>query len=1361
MNKLSHLSFLLIKKIIFRGAKKAKVVAQKTLISFLALLFVIQPVAFVFVPQTASAQGQVCSQNSDCDDGDPLTTDTCEVGVCVFTHMDSDADGFNSSIDCDDDNPSVYPGATETCNGLDDNCDGTPDDPSSIDASTWFQDSDLDTFGDEGGLSQQACSQPQGYILDGTDCDDDNPSVYPGATEVCDDGFDNNCDGTTDEGCAPAPICSDGNINQVSEQCDDGNLADGDGCSATCQNEVGSLRVDKQIDDDGDGIFEGGNTEANNLGMTYRQDDGGDNMMGDTLLNVLVSSDSVIHSVSETQLTGYQFNGWYTTGSANSCISPEGFSLPVPVTITSNNLTEITLCNSKVITDTDEDGDGVPDSQDNCPSLLNADQLDTDSDTIGDLCDPDDDQDGVADASDNCLLVPNPDQIDSDADGTGDACAAPLETLVINEFDYDQTSTDTAEFIEIKNAGKGTVNLDAYELRLINGSDGTVYATIDLPDADLASGDYYVVCGNLDNVSNCDLDVIPDTNLIQNGPNDAIALYNGSGIIVDTVSYDGDLAGYTEGTSAQEDLNGLPGKGLSRYPDGQDTNNNSTDFDFMCVTPGSENTCVVPVVTHTLTYTAGANGSITGTSPQTVNDGEDGTEVTAVADPGYHFTNWDDGILTAARTDTNVTTDISVTANFEADIVPPDTIAPTCTTGVLNGDGASDTVELVLTCSHMTKFVNSQTTIADATDLGKMGIVGWHGPHYPNNATISGDELTLVFNAEDGTFTQDINIDAGALANSSDVLNSAISISGGSITDNAIPKVFASAISTPKLANEAGGFEFGLSNTEGGDLTYGGGCTTDNTTIGWTNLWTSLKWSGKSDFPEGVYDSCTITITDAAGNAGIGTVPTFIVDLAGPVMGEVTITPLYDDGSTNYISGVSTISAPMTDAGTGVNGSTCAYSIDGGNNLNTDSTSWDGTNCVFTNVSTIGATGINVSAQDNVPHPSVINPVNVPVTVDSTAPTASITFPPTGTSLRGAVTITADALDTESGVAKVEFYHSSINPTLIGEDATSPYSMDWDTTSVSDGSHNIYIKAYDNVGNSTDFISISVIIDNNPPTISLDSPADGTILNSNGVELQFTPTDGVSSTIDCDLFNGVESRGLSDLTSGVQVNHAVAPLLDGSYQWYMTCTDESGNSATSETRTYTIDTILPNVSSLISLDSTLNENISSVRLDVTYDEAMDTLINPTITFSEEMSSILSGESGTWLDSTTYRVIYSFADTDQEINPVNATVNGAKDVAGNTQNEYTGFAFMIDTLAPTVTGVATTTADGSYTIGQVVDFEVTFSQAVNVSGGTPEFLVNAGPGRKAVYNSGSGDTTLLFNYTVGTADGTAYRWKHKS
>jgi hypothetical protein len=76
--------------------------------------------------------------------------------------------------------------------------------------------------------------------------------------------------------------------------------------------------------------------------------------------------------------------------------------------------------------------------------------------------------------------------------------------------------------------------------------------------------------------------------------------------------------------------------------------------------------------TYTLTYTAGANGTIVGTSPQTVDYNGSGTLVTATPDAGYHFVSWSDGVLTAARTDTNVTADLNVAAAFA---INPDALA--------------------------------------------------------------------------------------------------------------------------------------------------------------------------------------------------------------------------------------------------------------------------------------------------------------------------------------------------------------------------------------------------------------------------------------------------------------------------------------------------------------------------------------------------------------------------------------------------------------------------------------------------------------------------------------------------------------
>jgi Putative metal-binding motif/FG-GAP repeat len=114
--------------------------------------------------------------------------------------LDFDHDGYNEQTDCDDHNPIVHPDAAETCNGLDDNCDGEIDELGAVDGETWFADSDGDSFGDAASFVS-ACEQPSAYVDNAQDCDDNNADVLPTGTEVCDDA-DNDCDGNIDEGTA-------------------------------------------------------------------------------------------------------------------------------------------------------------------------------------------------------------------------------------------------------------------------------------------------------------------------------------------------------------------------------------------------------------------------------------------------------------------------------------------------------------------------------------------------------------------------------------------------------------------------------------------------------------------------------------------------------------------------------------------------------------------------------------------------------------------------------------------------------------------------------------------------------------------------------------------------------------------------------------------------------------------------------------------------------------------------------------------------------------------------------------------------------------------------------------------------------
>jgi hypothetical protein len=204
----------------------------------------------------SGASGDGVGDACDCDDN---ICDGRERDYCIaqgtpdpkcFT--DNDNDGYASDVDCNDNDPSIHPGATELCNGIDDDCNGQTDDgltaplnskqqgvcagstktcsgaggwsddyssvakyevqETSCDdldndcngrvdeglKTIYYQDSDSDGYGNPA-VSQQACTKPPGYVDDNTDCSDDNAAINPGATEVC-NCRDDNCNGQIDEG---------------------------------------------------------------------------------------------------------------------------------------------------------------------------------------------------------------------------------------------------------------------------------------------------------------------------------------------------------------------------------------------------------------------------------------------------------------------------------------------------------------------------------------------------------------------------------------------------------------------------------------------------------------------------------------------------------------------------------------------------------------------------------------------------------------------------------------------------------------------------------------------------------------------------------------------------------------------------------------------------------------------------------------------------------------------------------------------------------------------------------------------------------------------------------------------------------
>ncbi len=165
------------------------------------------------------AATEVCNGiDDDCDTDIDDDDTSLDLSSATEWHDDADSDGYGvstvaattcvaasgtvaNSTDCDDGDSAVNPAATEVCNGIDDDCDtDIDDDDTSLDtgtASTFYTDADTDGYGDDSS-PVLACSLPSGASTDNTDCDDTEITVNPGATEVCSDGLDNNCDSLPD-----------------------------------------------------------------------------------------------------------------------------------------------------------------------------------------------------------------------------------------------------------------------------------------------------------------------------------------------------------------------------------------------------------------------------------------------------------------------------------------------------------------------------------------------------------------------------------------------------------------------------------------------------------------------------------------------------------------------------------------------------------------------------------------------------------------------------------------------------------------------------------------------------------------------------------------------------------------------------------------------------------------------------------------------------------------------------------------------------------------------------------------------------------------------------------------------------------
>ena len=372
------------------------------------------------------ADGDGYTTATDCNDSDPAVhpgaTERCNgiddnCNQVIDEGFDRDADGFTTcNGDCNDGNPQIHPGVPEICNSIDDDCDG-------------FVDEGFDVDGD-------------GFTACGGDCDDANPQVRPGATEICngidddcnlsiDEGFDGDADGTT----TCAGDCNDANpqirpgavevCNGIDDNCnlsvDEGYTdSDGDG-----------LKDCVDPDDDNDGVpdaldcapllYSVAHTpgEALNLlvagtpGLTrlaweqvpeanvYNVYRGQVRVDGWVFQSICLVSEAANAHLDETQSPPAGYFYYYLQAATNVC--GEG-TLGTGTGGTSRPT--VAPCQAQ---NRDTDVDSILDIYDNCPLNANASQADQDRDGRGDECD-------------NCVAVPNPNQRDGDGNGLGDVC---------------------------------------------------------------------------------------------------------------------------------------------------------------------------------------------------------------------------------------------------------------------------------------------------------------------------------------------------------------------------------------------------------------------------------------------------------------------------------------------------------------------------------------------------------------------------------------------------------------------------------------------------------------------------------------------------------------------------------------------------------------------------------------------------------------------------------------------------------------------------------------------------------------------------------------------------------------------------
>ncbi len=196
---------------------------------------------------------------------------------------------------------------------------------------------------------------------------------------------------------------------------------------------------------------------------------------------------------------------------------------------------------------------------------------------------------------------------------------------------------------------------------------------------------------------------------------------------------------------------------------------------------------------------------------------------------------------------------------------------------------------------------------------------------------------------------------------------------------------------------------------------------------------------------------------------------------------------------------------------------------------------------------------------------------NASFTVDVIGPAVSITVPTTGATVSGSsVTVSASATDSGSGVAGVQFKLDGVN--INAEDVVSPYSIVWNASSVSNGSHTLTAVARDAAGNTSTSAGITVTVNNADsvaPTVSITTPTAGATVSGSSVTVSASASDNVG-VIGVQFKLDGANLSTEDTSSPYSIVWNTTSATEGSHSLTAVARDAASNQTTSSAISVTV-----------------------------------------------------------------------------------------------------------------------------------------------------------------------------------------------